>query len=287
MKKKRIIYHLGAYCGFYSEFNSMVLAILYCRRHGIDFALYSKDAIFSQGAGWKDYFLPFCKESHNPIHNRINLRGRKPSGRKNKLLLLAYKSMFPKNRLTFELWDTFRNIDHTELSTEETRKLCGEIIKEIYHFNPSVDNKIKTMIDSLNMQGPYIGFHIRGGDKQFEHQLLPVDQYISRAEQLSDIRQGFVSTDDYRNFELLCQKYPNWKFYTLTPPANQGYDQYTFTTLTPQQRFDELIIMFASMEAMCRAELTICTYSSNIGMFLGMRIGNRAIGVDMDNWMIW
>ena len=117
MKKKRIIYHLGAYCGFYSEFNSMVLAILYCRRHGIDFALYSKDAIFSQGAGWKDYFLPFCKESHNPIHNRINLRGRKPSGRKNKLLLLAYKSMFPKNILTFELWETFRNIDHTELST--------------------------------------------------------------------------------------------------------------------------------------------------------------------------
>ena len=169
----------------------------------------------------------------------------------------------------------------------KTRILLCLIIKEIYHFNPSVDHKIKTMIDSLNMQGPYIGFHIRGGDKQFEHQLLPVDQYISRAERLSDIRQGFVSTDDYRNFELLCQKYPKWKFYTLTPPANQGYDQYTFTTLTPQQRFNELIIMFASMEAMCHSELTICTFSSNIGMYLGMRIGNRAVGIDMDKWMIW
>ena len=41
------------------------------------------------------------------------------------------------------------------------------------------------------------------------------------------------------------------------------------------------------MEAMCHSELTICTFSSNIGMYLGMRIGNRAVGIDMDKWMIW
>ena len=45
--------------------------------------------------------------------------------------------------------------------------------------------------------------------------------------------------------------------------------------------------MFASMELLSRASITFCTYSSNIGMFLGMRMGNRAIGIDMDNWMIW
>ena len=41
------------------------------------------------------------------------------------------------------------------------------------------------------------------------------------------------------------------------------------------------------MELLSRASITFCTYSSNIGMFLGMRMGDRAIGVDMDNWMIW
>lgn len=287
MKPKRMIYHVGAYCGFYSEFNSMVLAILYCRRHGINFKIYSKDAIFSINDGWNDYFLPFCKESHFPLHHRINLRGRKPTGRKNRLLLQIYKTLFPKTALTFELWDTFRNIDHTELSTEETRQQSGRIIDEIYRFNPQTTQRIEQMIDSLDMHGPYIGFHIRGGDKKFEHDLLSIDKYISQAEELSNIRQGVISTDDYRNFEALCKQYPNWKFYTLTPQTNQGYYQDQFTKLTPQQRYEELLIMFASMELLSRSELTICTFSSNIGMFLGMRIGDRAIGIDMDNWMIW
>lgn len=287
MKPKRLIYHVGAYCGFYSEFNSMVLAILYCKRHGIDFELFSKDAIFSLKSGWADYFLPFCKETKFPLHHRINLRGQKPTGRKNRLFLSAYKFIFPRTVLTFELWDTFRKIDQTELTTEETRKLSGNIIEEIYRFNPLTNQRIESMIKSLNMQGPYIGFHIRGGDKQYEHELLSIDKYISRAEKLSDIRQGVVSTDDYRNFEALCKQYPNWRFYTLTPKTNQGYFQDQFTKLTPEQRYEELLIMFASMELLSRAELTICTFSSNIGMFLGMRIGERAVGIDMDNWMIW
>ena len=287
MKPKRIIYHVGAYCGFYSEFNSMVLAILYCRRHGIDFRLFSKDALFSINSGWDDYFLPFCKETQFPLHHRINLRGQKPTGRKNRLFLYFYKLLFPRTILTFELWDTFRNIDKTELTTEETKRLSGLLINEIYRFNPPIRKRIDSMIDSLNLHGPFIGFHIRGGDKHFEHELLSVDKYISRAEQLSDIRQGFISTDDYRNFETLCKQYPNWHFYTLTPPTDQGYFQDQFTKLTPQQRREELLIMFASMELLCRADLAICTYSSNIGMFLGMRIGERAVGIDMDNWMIW
>ena len=45
--------------------------------------------------------------------------------------------------------------------------------------------------------------------------------------------------------------------------------------------------MFASMELLSRTSITFCTYSSNIGMFLGMRMGDRAIGIDMDKWMIW
>lgn len=282
-----MVYRVGAYCGFYSEFNSMVLAILYCRRHGIDFRLFSKDALFSINSGWNDYFLPFCKETQFPLHHRINLREQKPTGRKNGILLLLYKLIFPRTALTFELWDSFRKIDQKELTTEETKRLSGLIINEIYRFNPPTHKRIDDMIDSLNLQGPYIGFHIRGGDKHFEHELLSIDKYISRAEQLSDIRQGFVSTDDYRYFESLCKQYPNWQFYTLTPQTNLGYFQDQFAKLTPEQRYEELLIMFASMELLSRAELTICTFSSNIGMFLGMRMGERAVGIDMDNWMIW
>lgn len=284
---RRLVFHLGHSAGFYSEFNNMVLAILYCQRHNIAFELYSADANFRIKRGWQDYFLPFCNESINPVHHYINHRFDAPKGGKRKLLYDTYKRLFPNNCLMSELWNDFRHIDHSELTTSEVQKLSAPIINDIYRFNPSTQKQIENLISTINLCCPYIGFHIRGGDKQSEHDLLSIDKYISRAEKLSDIRQGLISTDDYRNFETLCEQYPNWKFYTLTPNTSQGYHQDRFTKLTPQQKYDELLIMFASMELLCHAKLTICTYSSNIGMFLGMRMGDRAIGVDMDNWMIW
>ena len=284
---RQLVFHLGHSAGFYSEFNNMVLAILYCQRHNIAFKLYSDDANFRIKKGWQDYFLPFCNESHNPVHHYINHRFDTPKGGKRKLFYDSYKRLFPDNYLTSELWNDFRHIDHSELTTFEVQKLSAPIIYDIYRFNPSTQKQIKNLISTINLSCPYIGFHIRGGDKQSEHDLLSIDKYISRAEKLSDIRQGLISTDDYRIFEALREQYPNWKFYTLTPNTNQGYYQDQFSKLTPQQKYDELLIMFASMELLSRAELTICTFSSNIGMFLGMRMGDRAIGVDMDNWMIW
>lgn len=62
MNKDKLIFHLGHSAGFYSEFNNMVLAILYCKQHSIDFRLYSADANFGIRKGWRDYFLPFCAE---------------------------------------------------------------------------------------------------------------------------------------------------------------------------------------------------------------------------------
>ncbi len=284
---RRLVFHLGHSAGFYSEFNNMVLAILYCQRHNIVFELYSADANFRIKKGWQDYFLPFCNESRNPVHHYINHRFNAPKGGKRKLLYDTYKRFFHNNCLMSELWNDFRHIDHSELTTSEVQKLSAPIINDIYRFNPSTQKQIENLISTINLCCPYIGFHIRGGDKQSEHDLLSIDKYISRAEKLSGIRQGFISTDDYRNYEALCEQYPNWKFYTLTPNTNYGYYQDQFTKLTPQQRYNELLILFASMELLSRAELTICTFSSNIGMFLGMRMGDRAIGVDMDNWMIW
>ena len=45
--KKKLIFHLGAEGGFYSEFNNMISAILYCLKYKYKFILYSKDANFA------------------------------------------------------------------------------------------------------------------------------------------------------------------------------------------------------------------------------------------------
>ncbi len=284
---QKLIFHIGHSAGFYSEFNNMVIAILYCRRHGIDFNIYSADANFRIKKGWQDYFLPFCNESHNPVHHYINHRFDEPKGGKRKLLYDTYKRIFPNNILTSELWNDFRHIDYSELTTSEVQKLSAPIINDIYRFKPSTQRQIENLISTIDLSDQYIGFHIRGGDKTAEHDIISIDQYISRAESISNIHKGFVYTDDYSFYLSLCNKYPHWHFSTLTPEQDRGYFHNQFLKLSPQQKSTKLINMFASMELLSRASITFCTYSSNIGMFLGMRMGNRAIGIDMDNWMIW
>lgn len=284
--KQKLIFHVGHSAGFYSEFNNMVLAILYCRRHGIDFELYSKDANFGQGKGWTDFFQPFCKETTWFGHHYINQRYSNPTGGKRKLLMDAYKTIHPQNFLTPDLWPKFRHIDD-EMRTRDVMLASRPIIEEIYRFNAQTQAEIDGLMQKIKIDGPYIGFHIRGGDKTAEHDILNVEQYLSAAEKLSDTRTAFVYTDDYDFITLLNRKYPNWKIHTLTTEDEHGYFHQKFLKLTSSEKRHNLLKMFASMEYLRKSEYAICTYSSNPGMFLGMSMGDRAIGIDYDNWMIW
>ena len=122
----------------------------------------------------------------------------------------------------------------------------------------------------------------RGEGKTAEHDILNVEQYISKAEKQSGIRAAFVYTDDYDFITLLNHKYPDWKIYTLTSEDEHGYYHQKFLKLSPAEKRNNLLKMFASMEYLKNAELTFCTFSSNPGMFLGMCMGDKAIGVDFD-----
>ena len=70
----RFIYRLGGSTGFFSEYNNMVLAIHYCLINKIQFVLESEDANFSSGEGWREFFLPFCKEIKNKWLHKYNYR---------------------------------------------------------------------------------------------------------------------------------------------------------------------------------------------------------------------
>lgn len=285
--KQRLIFHVGHSCGFYSEFNNMVLAMVYCRQHGIDFQIYSSDAVFKHRDGWTDYFLPFCREVRNPIHHLLNARYAFPTAFRYRSLLAAYRTLHPHTLLTPDVWNSFRHIDQTSLTTNEVRLRAADIIDEIYRFNSATESEIRALINSLDIPKPYIGMHIRGGDKCLEHDIISADAFITRAEELSPIRRAFIYTDDYSNIARLRQGYPNWEFHTLASPNDHGYVHTQFIALPPAQKRLRTINMLSSMELLSQAELTLCTYSSNVGMFLGMRHGVNPIGMDFDSWLIW
>ena len=132
-----------------------------------------------------------------------------------------------------------------------------------------------------------MGFHIRGGDKYLEHNLLSVNEYIDKAESVTDIRQAYVFTDDYSIYELLCAEYPYWEFYTLAQKEDEGYFHKQFIKLPVDVRKAKMVYMFASIEMLSNARHSFCTYSSNVGMFLGMRNRTNVCGIDFDDWRIW
>jgi hypothetical protein len=293
---KRIVFHFGEKAGFYSEFNNMILGMVYCLTHQIRFKIYSADANFRFQNGWNDYFIPFCDETRNKIHHFTNKRAHhKKRGRQK--FYAAFNRLFNKNLLiTSDLWYEFRKIDKNfNLNdykilfpdAKNLQDICRDMIDMVYHFNEETQQLIDEVSKNISFQGDYIGFHIRGGDKFLEHQLIETNEYIKRAESISDVRQGYVFTDDYSLFELMCKEYPNWSFQTLAPKNDSGYFHKEFIKLPAEIRKMKTIQMFASIELLSNAQHSFCTFSSNVGMYLGMKMGEKAHGIDFDNWLIW
>ena len=294
-KKKTLIFHLGHSAGLYSEINNMVFAIIYCIQNNICFKLYSADANFREKDGWDDYFIPFCKEVRfRPLHY-INGRTTTPTlGIKTKIYIPIFRFLCKNTFLTQDLWDEIRCIDKTfmpirilDVNINSFQEATKRIIHMIYRFNEQTRKKVDLLKESISIEGEYLGLHIRGGDKITECEIINVERYMDLANSLSTIHQIFVSTDDYRFFEELCKKYPDYKFFTISNSASKGYLQSNFVNSTPTDRRNSMINMFASMELLLESQHVICTYSSNIGMFLGMMMEDRAHGVDFSEWRIW
>ena len=295
----KLIFHLGCDSGFYSEFNNMVLAMIYCLKSQIRFSMYSADANFGYKDGWQDYFLPFCEEVNDKFHHKYNARTENPWFSVHGLARWEYLLWRLKHKhtyLTIDLFCKFRQVSCARIEYSipqlelkgDLRTVAHEIIKMIYRFNPETLSEIRKLIQPLDLPDKYIGFHIRGGDKFTEHELLQCSAYIDKAEKLSLLRKAFVLTDDYRIIETLKQNYPQWRFYSLTESSERGYFHAKFQSQDKESKKKDLIKLFASMEILRMSELFVGTFSSNVGMFLGMCMEKeRAYGVDFDEWLLW
>ena len=294
--EQKLVFHFGEKAGFYSEFNNMVLAIIYCLVNDIKFTIYSVDANFRTNKGWNDFFKPFCNESTNILNHFFNKRAHPRKIGRQKFYHQINKLFFHNLLITSDVWYEVRKLD-SNLSdfdyeryfpkAKDLQSVCNEVVDMIYYFNDETQYEVDKIKSLVQFEGEYIGFHIRGGDKFLEHQLIEVTDYIQKAEAISEIRQGYVFTDDYSLFELMCKEFPSWTFQTLAPKEDTGYFHKQFIKLPVEVRKSKTIQMFASIDILSNAQHSFCTFSSNVGMFLGMKMGNRAHGVDFENWLIW
>ena len=81
--------------------------------------------------------------------------------------------------------------------------------------------------------------------------------------------------------------YPEWAIWTLCTPLERGYTQSAADKESVEEKERNMITLFATIEVLNNATKFVGTYSSNIGMFMGMRNPSICRGVDFDHWLIW
>jgi len=291
--KKTLVFHLGADAGFFSEYNNMILTMLYCLEHKIRFILYSGNANFGHDKGWKDYFLPFCDEETEKFHAKYNFRYPgifkilRPQ-------VLFYHLLHRNCLLTYEVLPSARKDTQKqkqyyipELGIDGgVQDACCVLVELTWKYNLQTEDRIKKLLLSLKLPERYAGLHIRGGDKSKEATLQPVSDYIEKLSAVYDGQNIFVLTDDYCFINELKDK--SFFVYTLCEKNERGYFHKAF------EKNDKLFIkqshekLFASIEALSQAQCFIGTFSSNPGMYMGMRMSkDKIFGIDLDKWQIW
>lgn len=297
--KKKFVFHLGADAGFFSEYNNMILAMLYCLENRIQFKLYSDDANFKIDKGWLDFFEPFCDEVRDSFHSKYNCRypfNTESRSFIDKIKINLYKKFNGIDYLTYELWNEFHNRKMEDRKycipelgiNGDLKSACEKLISITWKYNEEITKSISSKIEELNITANYIGFHIRQGDKGIESEIVKAAQYIEQAEKYSDLRNAFVLTDDYTVIEDLRTDYPEWNVYTLCAKSEKGYVHSQFQKESQIERKAKLENLFASVGLLIKSDFFIGTYSSNIGMFVGMLLDDEKCKcMDLEHWQIW
>ena len=276
--------YLGIGTGFFSEFNNLILAILYCLVNKIKFKLYLVNARgFPANKGWEEFFMPFCKEllynADIEFNNLFNFDKKDIS-----ILHSIVKEKYGINYFFYFNSDIFTKIRSSisnyhfnikELGIDgDIRHAFGIIAKNLFRFNEKTKKEINEFIESLNLPKKYVGFHIRAGDKITEAELVEPEKYIKNLNKYTDIKDIFISTDDYSVIKKLQNKYGDkYNIYTLTNKKELGYNQESFELSNKNDKYNHLIEFFASIEILLNSELCFGSYTSNPSIFLGAVLG--------------
>jgi hypothetical protein len=304
--KKKLVFRLGVEAGFFSEYNNMILAMLYCLKNRIQFEYYSDYTKYAFQDAWMDFFKPFGAENHHYINRYYSTRpdvlrdSREPALKKRikyKWIVAIYKTLFGVNYLTQDLWEFHRDRAFAETTFElpelglpraSLLDVSQPLIAAMWQYNDQSALLVAELIATVNLPTQYISIHVRAGDKFMEAGMFDFSEYMRPAENLSTIRHAFILTDDYTVMEQLRAQYPTWQFYTLCQPEERGYFHYEFLKQTPEYKYRQHLKLFASMDICAASTKFIGTYSSNPGMFMGMRVGEeRCYCLDFPRWLIW
>lgn len=290
--RRRMVYHVGVNCGFFVKMNYMVNAMLYCLAHHIRFQLYSDDANFSTGIGWREYFLPFCEEVHEPFHQKYNFH-RLPSWYRILKSCRKQRSVGPvvwklksiiKTMVCriMALW-TYKEyvLLGQDAPSDPDNHYCipelgingsytdtyGLLARMVWNLQPEVLHQADIFRHKLNIPSIYDGIHIRGGDKVTETELISAKRIMQVLKPMDDACV-FVLTDDYRQYQELQVYYPHVRFLTLCHPEERGYLHKAFSQKSSQSRHEAIVRLIISVDLLLRSRSFIGSITTGPSVFV-------------------
>jgi hypothetical protein len=294
--EKQLLFRLGSQAGFFSEVNNMLLAVLYCLKSNIRFALSSKGGTVAVRNGWTDYFVPIFEERGGPFERRLNMRPDQVRTGALRIGAALYRRLTGVDYLTQDLWAEVRNrrmeayrFDVPELGIRGGLLQATEtLIRRVWRFNDRTGAKIAAWSSRLGLPAEYIGLHVRRGDKGREASEVGLDRYVERLMQVTGVRNVFLVTDDFSVVREFERQFKQYTVFTLCNPEQRGYWQAEFLAKPAEQRYAAIVHLLADIEILRRSTAFVGTFSSNVGMFISMsRAGRECYGTDFDHWRIW
>lgn len=279
--KQKCIFKVGKSQGFFSEINNMIYAMLYCLEHKIKFILTSTNANFAPEKGWEEFFLPFCEQIDSDFHAcNYNVRYQKQVKKsiRKRFKIFVYK-LFNRTLLTQDIFTKVypdymdKHIDIPQLGLQgRTNDIIKPFAEIVWRFNSQTQSEIDEVIASFKLPEKYAAMQMRRGDKVTIHGTMTAtpDEYMEEFKKLSNLKDILLLCDDYDDVKHLIDNYKDYRFYTICKPDEHGYSNAAFQDLSWDKKRSKTVELFATIDAMTRAEIFLGTEIANPQLFLRM-----------------
>lgn len=235
--------------------------------------------------GWQDIFEPTFSTAHSRLFrllNRGTLPGQSyvPHVRQfagGVLRLLTDGDLFmPENE---QLGDMPDRICFPELDLDEEYWVgMGKVSRAMFHPRPEVILQKEMCHQTLGLASPYIGVHIRRGDKIAEANYTRIDSYIQAIRSCGvPFEKIFVASDDVTAAAALQDALKRFEVVTLTRNTDRGYQQAEFNALPDWAKRDEMVRFVAELWLLAEASEFVGSSTSNIFYFLRYLRGNMGV----------
>ena len=290
--RRRLVCRIGIDSGFFVEMNYMVNAMLYCLAHRIQFQLYSDDANFGTGVGWREYFQPFCEEVHESFHQKYNFH-RLPSWQHILKQCCSQKSIKPfvwkvkksvmtlvgrlvalgvyKERVLFAQYVPRKTkqwyyIPELGIDADYTSAFA-QVARMVWQLHPDIQRQKEIYQMKMSLPSVFSGVQIRGGDKITEAQLIDGKTIIQRLA-LHDGESLFVLTDDYRQFLKARADFPRLRLFTLCQEDEMGYYHQQFCQEESISKKNAIVRLIISVDLLLSSKAFVGSITTGPSVFI-------------------